>query len=423
MPINIKEIFGSDTEPQKIDKTNYNFDQVQANGGGPIGITGAQGASGANGATGPQGITGATGAQGAVGGFGDFFVADVNMSGNVDFSSVYLKQIAANPITATLTLGDSGAISNPVNGGVAYTESTLRVIAPTSGNAIRIQKESDDNSYIDIEYTDAASIQELIFNPDAIGTTTTNYKINGDTIKLIKGGVEKISLGATLSTFTSDVQFDGVVKMTTGTPTAGKVLKSSDSNGTFSWGVVNTVPIGTIVMAPAFVITNTSKIDWVSSGLANSDKIGRGIGDWAGWYYCNGQTWGTYPVPSIIDRFPLGYSTGGSTSVSSQTADLQRGTKNVDTLETIQPTATSQNHVHALPSFNGSAAQGTTGGTSIGVITGTVGQNVNTAVNSSMPITVAAINASPKSTTVGYFIYLEATNLTYATGGSTPPTP
>jgi hypothetical protein len=416
MPINIKEIFQSDTESQKIDKTNYNFDQVQANGGGATGISGAQGVSGANGATGAQGAIGAFGAQGAVGAFGDFFVADVNMSGNVDFSSVYLKQIAANPITATLTLGDSGAISNPVNGGVAYTESTLRVIAPTSGNAIRIQKESDDNSYIDIEYTDAGSIQELIFNPDANGLTTTNYKINGDTIKLINGGVEKISLGATLSTFASNVQFDGTVKMTTGTPTTGKVLKSSDNNGTFSWGTVGTVPIGTIVMIPAFVITNASKIDWVSSGTTN-DKVGRGIGEWAGWYFCNGATWGTYVVPSLTDRFPLGYSRGGGTdSYSSQYPNLMRGTKNVDNLETITGTATAPNHFHT---FNNNATfTSVAAGTGATVVTNIVG----TTASASTPITVAAINASPKSTTLGFFIYLEATNLTYNTSTGAPAT-
>ena len=58
------------------------------------------------------------------------------------------------------------------------------------------------------------------------------------------------------------------------------------------------------------------------------------------------------------------------------------------------------------------------GGAPINFVTGLKG-NTSTA---STPITVAAIDASPKSTTVGYFIYLEATNLTYSTGGA-PPTP
>ena len=421
MPINIKEIFGSDTEPQKIDKTNYNFDQVQANGGGPIGITGAQGASGANGAKGSTGAQGVTGSQGAVGAVGSFFVTDVNMIGDTNFSAVYLKKIGAVGGVTTLTLGEIQAENNPVASG-QYVDSTLRVITSNgTDNAIRIQLAADSSSFLDIEYTDdIATTKNIIFNPSVGGGAIVNYKFNGDAIKLIKAGLEKVSLGATLSTFTSDVQFDGVVKMTTGTPTTGKVLKSSDSNGTFSWGVVNTVPIGTIVMAPAFVINDSSKIDFVSSGLLGSDKIGRGIGDWAGWYWCNGRTWGTYSVPSIIDRFPLGYSTGGSTSVSSQTADLRRGTKNVDTLETIQPTASTPNHVHGVTDSNAAFSSTTTsvGGAPINFVTGLKG-NTSTA---STPITVAAIDASPKSTTVGYFIYLEATNLTYSTGGA-PPTP
>ena len=37
MPITIQEIIASDTISQLVDKTNFNFDQLLLNGGGPAG--------------------------------------------------------------------------------------------------------------------------------------------------------------------------------------------------------------------------------------------------------------------------------------------------------------------------------------------------------------------------------------------------
>ena len=53
MPISLKHInYTSDSDTIKLDKVNYNFDQLVANGGGP------RGPQGAVGQTGPQGNTG-----------------------------------------------------------------------------------------------------------------------------------------------------------------------------------------------------------------------------------------------------------------------------------------------------------------------------------------------------------------------------
>lgn len=414
MPINIKEIFEGDSESQKIDKTNYNFDQVQANGGGPVGATGAQGSTGATGATGAQGAQGATGVTGAIGPSGDFFVSDVDMSGDTDFSSVYLKNVIATPNITTLTLGDTTANDNPATNGI-YTDSTLRVITlATTNNAIRVELSGDDASFIDLEYTDDSSNKTMLFTPSVGGGDTVNYKFKGDTIELIKSGITEISLSSNESLFNSNVRFDGTVKLPTGADT-GKVLKSADINGTFEWDTINTIPIGTIVMVPGFVLNNAAKIDWIGEGvLGSTDYKGRGIGNWAGWYYCNGRTWGTYEVPSMIDSFPLGYSNaaGGGISASSQTANLARGTINVDTLSSITPIATTPNHTHSVSNDNATftAVQSGTGVNVVSALTG----NISVA---STPITVNTIDLSAKSTTVGYMIYLEATDLTYSTGG------
>ena len=57
MPITIKEIIASDTISQLVDKTNFNFDQLLLNGGGPLGPAGAIGPTGPAGGRGEKGTT------------------------------------------------------------------------------------------------------------------------------------------------------------------------------------------------------------------------------------------------------------------------------------------------------------------------------------------------------------------------------
>ena len=57
MPITIQEIIASDTISQLVDKTNFNFDQLLLNGGGPAGPAGTQGPVGPGGGRGPRGST------------------------------------------------------------------------------------------------------------------------------------------------------------------------------------------------------------------------------------------------------------------------------------------------------------------------------------------------------------------------------
>ena len=57
MPITIQEIIASDTISQLVDKTNFNFDQLLLNGGGPNGPQGPQGPTGPAGGRGEKGST------------------------------------------------------------------------------------------------------------------------------------------------------------------------------------------------------------------------------------------------------------------------------------------------------------------------------------------------------------------------------
>ena len=57
MPITIQEIIASDTISELVDKTNFNFDQLLLNGGGPAGPAGPAGPTGPGGGRGEKGST------------------------------------------------------------------------------------------------------------------------------------------------------------------------------------------------------------------------------------------------------------------------------------------------------------------------------------------------------------------------------
>ena len=68
MAINIQEILHpSDSNSIKFEKINYNFDQILANGGGPVGPKGQKGDQGQVGSTGQKGEKGEIGNTGLKG--------------------------------------------------------------------------------------------------------------------------------------------------------------------------------------------------------------------------------------------------------------------------------------------------------------------------------------------------------------------
>lgn len=64
MAINIKELFNADADNIRVDKINYNFDQLLANGGGPVGTKGNPGTTGNTGTKGQKGELGNKGDEG-----------------------------------------------------------------------------------------------------------------------------------------------------------------------------------------------------------------------------------------------------------------------------------------------------------------------------------------------------------------------
>lgn len=395
MAINIKEIFTGDSENQKIDKLNYNFDQILANGGGPIGATGADGNTGATGADGAQGPIGLDGPQGIAGDYTDFFVVEDPAA--TSYQSIYTKSVLG--AATNLTVGD---INATLNGGVGiYMASAIRAIGSSFGNnVLRLDVDGISGNYIDLNITDNAVDRILKFNPSATGTSDTSYEFIGSTLKLISGGSTKVTLGETESTFESDVRFNADVKLPTGAST-GKVLTAQDGLGTFGWGDPGVVPIGTMVMVPGFILNDNSKVLGWSAGTGSA--AGKGIGDWAGWYYCWGATWSgggnSYVTPDMRSRFPMGWDIENVGQFPDGIADVPSGSG------TSGVTITVPDHTHTLPLTNYAVQSGT--GANVSYLS-----SLSTGANGGFTQT-KSVDIKPLATTVGYMIYLEATNLTH----------
>jgi len=433
MAINIKEIFESDSENQKVDKINYNFDQILANGGGPVGATGAQGSTGSTGPRGAQGAQGPAGPQGLQGEYSDFFVVDD--AGAANYNTAYLKVSNA---TTTLVVGDSGANSNGAPTPV-YTDSALKLIGGDfGGNVLRLLSARGTNDYIDLNITDLNNIRTLSFNTSAYGNSETLYEFNGHSLSLRYGNADKVLLNETESQFNSGVVFNGATRLPSSAAT-GKVLTSQDSNGTFGWGDPGVVPIGTIVMVPGFVLTNPNSIDTTGNNTGNSSSvsiqnwIGRGVGDWAGWYYCNGETWAasgvSYAVPDMRDRLPLGFSYLNNTASSaSQTPNLESGTNNMDELEEIKVNTQLADHDHSY-TYNLTQVQtnSISGVYAYSKTDSNATSSLTDGPTASLTQTSTNTDVSFKTNTVGYMIYLERTDLKYtisaSTGGGASSTP
>lgn len=135
MAINIKEILTTDSDVIKVDKTNYNFDQLVANGGGPIGIKGQKGELGGVGTTGPKGEKGDTGEKGDVGPTG----ADVNNWGRVDHATdggtsiLKPKKDGDDVEPASIFLGDT-TYSDGLTDGVVNATAWLNIVLPSSSS-------------------------------------------------------------------------------------------------------------------------------------------------------------------------------------------------------------------------------------------------------------------------------------------------
>lgn len=132
MAINIQEILHpSDSDSIKFEKINYNFDQILANGGGPVGPTGSKGNQGIVGLTGQKGQKGELGNKGESGDTTSpwkSIAIDLNVNDGVDNVTILKPKPDDDKETPVIWLGDSTFVnSGTLNDGDVSLRSTLNV--------------------------------------------------------------------------------------------------------------------------------------------------------------------------------------------------------------------------------------------------------------------------------------------------------
>jgi len=348
MPINLKQIFIPDSDSIKLDKVNYNFDQLVANGGGP------RGSQGSIGQTGPQGTTGKQGFQGVVG--------DIGNQGPIGITSPnYWKYVQAGTIDVEtiIPIVYSSNLPSIVNIGYLETDpeyntkqplvngknpfqwnihrknfsaSNLRFLNGDKHVDWRLEKKEGQNQpdqmtigFIDPQNsTNIYQTGQMGFQ----GTSTSPYCF---------------TINQTVATFNSNTNFNLPVNIKRNLFIRGagagvdKVATCMDSTGLLKFKTVaelpGTVPIGTIVsIMPSVFNNNSNFINTENVGVVAADKplrisVGKGVGTYAGWYLCNGETWtdgtlaNTKLVPMLgnfnyeIDNNPLSASPTGQGTV------------------------------------------------------------------------------------------------------------
>lgn len=325
MALNLKQILVTDSDQIKLDKVNYNFDQLVANGGGPQGPQGAAGLQGFQGTQGPQGVIGAQGVQGtqgpdglAGGEYWDMILGDVS-GATIDTLMPHHNYPDQQYPPAILIGFDSQHFV--YQNGWAAIESQVVINRP-SGSPVSNMKlaSASVDTEVDFKLEGTGSLN-INFTDYQNGTNYPNlFKFNSDKFTITDlSGTALLDLNNQLLNVTVPANFDsavtvvGKLKVESNNPDTNKIAVAKDTTGEVEWKtfqeIGSAIPIGTIVsMLPEIFKDDNYFINTDTVTLSNVDdilqvRVGAGIGDYAGWYICNGKQWtnGTvsYTAPDL----------------------------------------------------------------------------------------------------------------------------
>jgi hypothetical protein len=347
MSIIIKEIYESDSDstgafwsPQKIEKLNFNFEQIDLAGGGPMGPTGPDGEAGPDGAKGPtglQGPQGLIGTQGAKGITGDS-LWEVNSIENFTNNTIRPNQFDKRfPTNMMVGIDNTHGDYNNQNGlATVIINSTHNNIRSLRFRTVDVNNvpldtqpyfklyQDGSNAILQESWTD---INDAVFREEADIHLFTNdewLKIDGTDNTADINSLGKLNSGA-------EVINGASVKINIANVDKNKILAANDNTGVTKWArlkdLINVFPIGcvTAISASDFNSTNFVLSEQViqtgTPKLINSVGAGKLESQYEGWYLCNGQTWTngteTYYLPNLNSVDYNIASNGGS-----QTAEI-----------------------------------------------------------------------------------------------------
>lgn len=310
MSLNLKPILSAQTDNQKLDTINYNFDQIVANGGGPIGAQGATGPQGLDGLTGAQGNQGVTGPQGNQGPQGAAAANYWKINTGSGFNNKTLVPVHSSLINPpTVMFGIDSA--DPLYDTVFDDASAVFNRKAVYGYNLILTDDSvttSDNNKIGFKlFQDGTTTKFEMGFASTSNANPTQWQFFSDSFEFSDGTnnfLEILNSGINVnvgSTFTQPTTFQNTVKINSGNPADGKILVATDTQGTTTWKAVTeiggVVPVGTIVPVLTSIFDDTDNFykdaETFSGGASEKLKIrhGRGKGDYKGWYLCNGKTW------------------------------------------------------------------------------------------------------------------------------------
>ena len=289
MSITLKTILYADSDAVKLEKVNYNFDQLRKNGGGPQGPTGDTGNAGLQGAQGQTGIVGSVGNPGNNGPQGNpafsYWVAEDNGSGPVPPEKkmwINLAHASQSP-SITTTKAPSvliGITQFHQNYSAPNTQSVLTIhklpyafdsnviLTNSPDEAVDYGKINFDDNVLTISYKE----EDLENNPTSNGVLrldATSFEFKSSTPNGVNSNLLDISAAKT--SFYKDVYFNKQLGAAT------VITDITNSRIKFKGNPIANVNVTLDALGnnvPNMVaMTNTSagKIEWYTAGEAGAE--------------------------------------------------------------------------------------------------------------------------------------------------------
>ena len=297
MAINIKELFDADSDNIKVEKTNYNFDQVLANGGGPIGPKGVQGTTGNVGQKGDEGDKGDKGDGGQKGEQGvslNIWDSDVDSSGtNFRILRPFNETgtIPSQALTSRIILGDdTGASLTPSYSPTALLSMLLKT--DDAANHVELKVDNSNAAIYNIRseyFNGTGTTLKIVGSSAAVQGETVNMTINpgnnitllGSTLDLNASGVIQISSSGSNVIIEGDngITIDGqdgdiLIDNTAG---SGNIDLSSSEDLNLSASAVNITAGGGGTNTDIIITANDGEAN-IRALNGNDVRIGHGTG-------------------------------------------------------------------------------------------------------------------------------------------------
>lgn len=328
MSIIIKELFESDLDQytpswwssKKVEKLNFNFDQISLSGGGPAGPTGFPGDQGPEGNKGPIGVQGPTGFQGPIGHAGAdginkwIFNVEIDPTTKIVVSdNITLKPNQFNNLhPTTISVGSKsgtaqyiGVLSKNIKTIHTSGQSVKNIVFSTDENNVDVYLNlyNNNNDVILEKSFNDISNNEFVFNAQGHVLTNSDNPASIDYTFIENNLFKNKSINSYFGTLNGSqiTELKLNTKFNTSTPQNKWIAQSDTADGKLKWvnpiSVLPGFPVGSVIGIRYEDFVNSSNF-WKDETrlfetqyLQNRDGAGKANTQYEGWYLCNGETW------------------------------------------------------------------------------------------------------------------------------------